>query len=71
MTVKEAEGRVFALVEVRRRGADRLAQVLDDWGTALAATAEADRAWYAYRTGGVDEFRAALAERQDGTGHPG
>ena len=66
MSVKEAEGRVFALVELRRQGADRLAEVLDSWETALAGTAETDRVWDAYRAGGVYELRAVLAESAGG-----
>ena len=62
--VKEAEGRMFALVELRQRGPGAAAEVLASWERELASAQAGGAAWRAYRAGGVDELRSLLADLQ-------
>ena len=78
-TVKYLEGRMAALLELRRTvrrtsddGADPVAAARTEWTTALEDLRRRDAGpdWLAYRAGGVDELNELGPAREEGsTGH--
>jgi len=55
--VKDGEGRLAALTEVRRRGVAEADAVLASWERDLATAGTKGTQWQSYRAGGVDELR--------------
>lgn len=63
--VKELEGRLAALSEVRRRGLAARHDVLQEWEAHQQEASVRGPAWRAYRAGGVDELHAVIAALGD------